>query len=131
MAKLLLFVVGVEVGMGKQVVECKNCNNVGESKLKGSTLISFVLFWFFAMIPGIIYMIWCRGGIGVCKFCSSDAVIPYNGRRTKVVQGDVFQPKAIADSSNEVKQINCPDCRELIRFDARKCKHCGSMVDEQ
>lgn len=29
--------------MGKQVVECKNCNNVGESKLKGSTLISFVL----------------------------------------------------------------------------------------
>ena len=23
---------------------------------------------------------------------------------------------------------NCPDCRELIRSDAKKCKHCGSEV---
>lgn len=23
---------------------------------------------------------------------------------------------------------NCPDCKELIRSDARKCKHCGSEV---
>lgn len=113
--------------MGTQIVECKSCNNIGQSKLKGSTLISFVLFWFFAMIPGIIYMIWRRGGIGVCKTCSSEAVVPYNGRRSKLVQENTFQPKPVLA---EVQQKNCPDCRELIRFDARKCKHCGSMVEE-
>ena len=21
--------------------------------------------------------------------------------------------------------VRCPDCRELVRADARKCKHCG------
>lgn len=29
-----------------------------------------------------------------------------------------------------VEHKNCPDCRELIRFDARKCKHCGSMIGD-
>jgi RNA polymerase subunit RPABC4/transcription elongation factor Spt4 len=24
---------------------------------------------------------------------------------------------------------NCPECKELIRKDARKCKHCGSVVE--
>jgi hypothetical protein len=24
---------------------------------------------------------------------------------------------------------NCPECREVIRVDARLCKHCGSKVD--
>jgi len=27
-----------------------------------------------------------------------------------------------------VRQVNCPECKELIRSDARKCKHCGSSV---
>ena len=22
--------------------------------------------------------------------------------------------------------VRCPDCKELVRHDARKCKHCGS-----
>ena len=22
--------------------------------------------------------------------------------------------------------VRCPDCRELVRFDATKCKHCGA-----
>jgi hypothetical protein len=24
--------------------------------------------------------------------------------------------------------VRCPECRELIRADARKCKHCGSTI---
>lgn len=24
--------------------------------------------------------------------------------------------------------VNCPDCRELVRKDARKCKHCGTAL---
>lgn len=24
--------------------------------------------------------------------------------------------------------VRCPDCRELVRWDARKCKHCGTEL---
>lgn len=27
--------------------------------------------------------------------------------------------------------VHCPDCRELVRKDARKCKHCGSALMPQ
>lgn len=25
-------------------------------------------------------------------------------------------------------QLRCPDCRELVRWDARKCRHCGTAL---
>ena len=118
--------------MTQQAVECKVCKNIGKSQLKGSTWISFVLFWFFAMIPGIIYMIWRRGGSGVCRFCGSEHVAPYHGKRTKVIQQDALAQTVIMQEpeSTNVQQVQCPDCREYIRYDARKCKHCGSMVGQ-
>lgn len=27
--------------------------------------------------------------------------------------------------------VRCPDCRELVRKDARKCKHCGTVLTPQ
>lgn len=27
--------------------------------------------------------------------------------------------------------VRCPDCRELVRRDARKCKHCGTALVPQ
>ncbi len=27
--------------------------------------------------------------------------------------------------------VRCPDCRELVRKDARKCKHCGTALIPQ
>lgn len=27
--------------------------------------------------------------------------------------------------------VRCPDCRELVRMDARKCKHCGTTLIPQ
>ncbi len=27
--------------------------------------------------------------------------------------------------------VRCPDCRELVRRDARKCKHCGTALTPQ
>lgn len=26
------------------------------------------------------------------------------------------------------EQTRCPECRELVRLDARKCKHCGTSL---
>jgi len=27
--------------------------------------------------------------------------------------------------------VRCPDCRELVRRDAKKCKHCGTQLTPQ
>lgn len=131
--------------MAGQIVECQVCKTVSKSELRGSTWISFILFWFVMIAPGIIYMIWRRGGIGVCANCKSPAVVPYVKRANttqptisdktgnKLVAHDAFSHNAgrrIQADNNDVEQKNCPDCRELIRFDARKCKHCGSMVED-
>ena len=32
---------------------------------------------------------------------------------------------------NEESHVKCPDCRELILKDARKCKHCGCNLIPQ
>lgn len=31
----------------------------------------------------------------------------------------------------EKTHVRCPDCRELVRRDARKCKHCGASLVPQ
>lgn len=41
---------------------------------------------------------------------------------------------AYADAEARVDpstHVRCPDCRELVRRDARKCKHCGSTLSPQ
>lgn len=111
--------------MAGELVECLACKKIGKSELKGSFLISFILFWFLAIIPGVIYMIWRRSGLGLCKACHSDNVVPYNSSNRKIIdQSSVVS----VQNNNNVEQIQCPDCREYIRHDARKCKHCGSYL---
>lgn len=107
------------------LIYCNNCKQCGESKLKGSTWITVVLILFY-IIPGVIYMIWRRSGLGICKFCASNNVIPDNQKPIQQIPNNqIFQ------KFETVKQVNCPDCRELIRFDAKKCKHCGSFIENQ
>jgi hypothetical protein len=38
-------------------------------------------------------------------------------------RGDDGQRAATADTHR-----HCPECRELVRLDARRCKHCGSVI---
>ena len=107
------------------IVYCKNCKQCGESKLKGSGWITFILI-LCCIAPGLIYMIWRRSGLGLCKFCSSADLVPASQKPVEQIsKNPSFQ------QVENVRQINCPDCRELIRFDARKCKHCGSFVENQ
>lgn len=37
---------------------------------------------------------------------------------------------AVSDAERATPEthVRCPDCRELVRMDARKCKHCGSAL---
>jgi hypothetical protein len=128
-------------------VECIACGHVGATKVKGSFFITLILLWF-AIVPGVIYEIWRRSGGKVCSACGSSNVKLYVPRpvqvqqqpqveplqnRTKLVATDMFAHNAgnkAQLNDDGVEQKNCPDCRELIRFDARKCKHCGSMIGD-
>lgn len=103
--------------MAGQIVKCTQCGTVGTSKLKGNGWITFILILFY-IIPGLIYMVWRRNGLGACPSCSSDKVILNSAVPS--------QPAPYVEASSE--QVRCPECRELIRYDAKKCKHCGSAV---
>jgi len=37
-------------------------------------------------------------------------------------------PKADPEAPNPKTHVRCPDCRELVRHDATKCKHCGAAL---
>lgn len=44
------------------------------------------------------------------------------------------QPQLLAadpEAPTPETHVRCPDCRELVRRDARKCKHCGAALIPQ
>ena len=61
--------------MANKCVSCNNCGHTGWSKNRGNFLITIVLLIFF-FVPGVIYEIWRRTGLGVCSNCGSDRVVP-------------------------------------------------------
>lgn len=61
--------------MANKCISCNSCGHTGWSKNRGNFLITIVLMFFF-FIPGVIYEIWRRSGLGVCENCSSDLVKP-------------------------------------------------------
>lgn len=38
------------------------------------------------------------------------------------------RPIAAPDAPSPLTHVRCPDCRELVRNDASKCKHCGTAL---
>lgn len=63
--------------MANKCISCNNCGHTGWSKNRGNFLITIILMFFF-FIPGVIYEIWRRLGLGVCESCNSDLVKPSN-----------------------------------------------------
>lgn len=130
-------------------VECLACGHVGKTKTKGSFFITFILLWF-AILPGVLYEIWRRSGVKVCSACGSSNVRLFKPEpkviqetkteeiankskfnKTKLVSSDGLAYNAghrTQLDENGIEQKNCQFCKELIRFDAIKCKHCGSML---
>ena len=63
--------------MANKCISCNNCGHIGWSKNRGNFLITIVLMIFF-FIPGVIYEIWRRSGLGACENCGSSLVVPSN-----------------------------------------------------
>lgn len=79
-----------------------------------------LLLFCFYLLPGVIYAIWRYTGLkSACAMCGSDNVIPSNS---------VVAQQIIADRDEAQLEVNCPFCKEKIKPDAIKCKHCGSAL---
>lgn len=63
--------------MANKCISCNNCGHTGWSKNRGNFLITLVLLIFF-FVPGVIYEIWRRTGLGICENCGSNLVVPSN-----------------------------------------------------
>lgn len=134
-------------------VQCLVCGHVGETKTKGSFVVTIILL-FIGLLPGIIYEIWRRSGGKVCSACGSHNIILYTptpriaqqpvveqlvepvkpNNSTKLVANDAFSYNAgvVVDQKAQNGDDgfkDCPFCAEQIKINAIKCKHCGSMVE--
>jgi hypothetical protein len=64
----------------------------------------------------------------VCPTCAYDAAVPdeYKGAALKCPQ---CAASSVAGSDGEVATRPCPFCAEPVRASARKCRHCGEILD--
>lgn len=94
---------------------CTQCHcHSNTAKMKGSGWIELVLYLFY-ILPGVIYSIWRRSGKpNSCPTCGHAALIP-----------------AGSGEPTPETHVRCPDCAELVRREARKCKHCGCALVPQ
>ena len=96
--------------------------------------MEFFLFWF---LGAVAVGVWAsnkgRSFFGWTLF--SLCLSPLLGAIFVAVsakQGAAALPRD--DSGNAVSpdtHVHCPDCRELVRNDARKCKHCQTALVPQ
>lgn len=94
---------------------CTQCHtHTNTAKMKGNGWIELVLYFFY-ILPGVIYSIWRRSGKpNGCPTCGHAALIP-----------------AGSGEPSPDTHVRCPDCAELVRREARKCKHCGCALVPQ
>lgn len=85
----------------------------------------FTLWFIGAIVVGIVAG--SRGRSGFGYFLLSMLLSPVIGLVLAVALPSVAtisEGQLVSDGTH----TRCPECRELVRHDARKCKHCGSSL---
>jgi len=76
-----------------------------------------------------------RGRSGIGWFLISAILSPLIGMVLVLVLPKRGAAAAAVDETGQMitadSHVRCPDCRELVRRDARKCKHCGTALIPQ
>lgn len=101
---------------------CTACGHRGPTKAqtRGAILIEIVL-WLLFIVPGLIYSLWrLSTRRQVCMACGNAALVP--------LDSPVGAAGVLPSAQTHVR---CPDCREFVLKDARKCKHCGTTLVPQ
>ena len=96
--------------------------------------MEWIFFWLgFAILVGILAG--KRGRMGFGWFVLAVVFSPLLMGLLVLVLPDLkakaAAAAAAAEAPNAQTHVRCPDCRELVRIDARKCKHCGSALVPQ
>lgn len=91
-------------------------------------------FWFLcAVVVGIVASTFGRSGF--VWFLLSIVMSPLLAGILVLVLPRVGDAAVARDEAGERispdSHVRCPDCRELVRKDARKCKHCGTALIPQ
>jgi choline-glycine betaine transporter len=98
-------------------------------------LVDYFLYWIgLALVVGIAAG--HRGRSGVGWFFLSLLISPLlGGLLFLAVGGKAVQQPVVLDASGQTitgdTHMRCPECREIVRRDARKCKHCGAALSSQ
>lgn len=94
---------------------CTQCHtHTNTAKMKGNGWIELLLYLFY-ILPGVIYSVWRRSGKpNSCPTCGHATLVP----------------AGMGEPSPDT-HVRCPDCAELVRREARKCKHCGCALVPQ
>lgn len=88
--------------------------------------MEIVIGWFiFSFIAGVIAD--SKGRFGIGYFFLSLILSPLVGLILAVALPAVSKN----DGPSPKTHVRCPDCRELVLKDARKCKHCGCALIPQ
>lgn len=91
----------------------------------------FLVWIFFSVIVGMIASNKNRSGFGyfllalvISPILAGILVLVLSNEKPDVLiaNGEIATPDT---------HVRCPDCRELIRMDAKKCKHCGTGLVPQ
>lgn len=95
--------------------------------------MEYVVGWFlFSIVAGIIAG--SRGRSGIGYFALSVVLSPLVGIILAAAMPSLAKPAtATTDgtAANPADYVSCPACRELVRWDASKCKHCGTALTPQ
>lgn len=85
----------------------------------------FALWFIGAIIVAIIASTMDRSGFGF--FVLSLLLSPVISLIILLIVGSIKVSNDLQKQGAETPEthVRCPDCRELVRADAHKCKHCG------
>jgi hypothetical protein len=96
---------------------------------KAQTMGWFILWLFLAILVGVFAQ--RRGRVGFGWFVLAVMFSPVLTWLVLLAIGPAKSAALVAASSpvaDTRDRIPCPECRELVLRDARKCKHCGSVL---
>lgn len=88
-----------------------------------------IFFFWFMLAVAVGFYGSSKGRWGFGWFLLSMAISPLLGMIFCAITDDLKHPKEIAPTPET--HVKCPDCRELVLHDARKCKHCGTALVPQ
>ena len=94
--------------------------------------MEIAVFWFAgAFVVGIIASSKGRSGLGY--FLLSIVLSPVLAGILAIALPSLNGPQTVVavDAATPDTHVKCPDCRELVIRDARKCKHCGTALIPQ